>query len=82
MNRKGKAETVRVMGIKWIWNYTARKWIGGSTVGEWLLWYDGKRWQLQSPKGTIYTFLKQHRYEAMVQAGYTIASVERYLAGR
>jgi hypothetical protein len=82
MNRKGKAETVRVMGIKWVWNYTARKWVGKSAVGEWSLWYDGTRWQLTSPNGAIYTFLRQHRYDAMVQAGYTIASVERYMAGR
>jgi len=82
MRRNSKAETVRVMGIRWAWDYQARKWVGGSTVGVWSLWYDGTRWQLQSPNGTIYTFLKQHRYEAMVQAGYTIASVERYLAGR
>jgi len=82
MNRKGKAETVRVMGIKWVWNYTARKWVGKSAVGEWSLRYDGTRWNLTSPNGAIYTFLRQHRYEAMVQAGYTIAGVERYLAGR
>jgi len=82
MNRKGKAGVERVMGIKWVWDYTARQWKGKSTVGMWSLWYDGTRWNLASPNGAIYTFLRQHRYEAMVQAGYTIASVERYTAGR
>jgi hypothetical protein len=82
MNRKSKADTVRVMGLKWIWNYTDRRWVADSTIGKWSLWYDGTRWKLESPNGAIYTFLRQHRYEAMVQAGYTIANVKRYMAGR
>jgi hypothetical protein len=82
MKRKGRADVARVFGIKWIWNYQARKWIGDSEVGKWSLWYDGSEWKLESPGGTIHTFLRQNRYEAMVQAGYIIASVERCRAGR
>jgi len=82
MKGKAKAETVRVMGIRWIWNYAARKWIGSTSVGDWSLWYDGKRWSLESPGGAIYTLLKQHRYDAMVQAGYKIAEIERWLQAR
>jgi hypothetical protein len=79
MSGSGKAEMVRVMGIKWIWNYKRRRWVGKSAAGEWSLWYDGARWSLESPSGAIYALSKQHKYSAMVQSGYKIAEIERWL---
>ena len=79
MNGKYKAETVRVMGIKWIWNYTDRKWTSQTAAGKWSLWWNGRAWLLESPRNAIYTLVKQHRYNAMVTAGYKIAEIERWL---
>jgi hypothetical protein len=79
MKRQCKAETVRVMGVRWVWDYTARRWQWNSHMGQWQLWYDGKQWCLKSPRDAIYTIPKQHRYEAMVTAGYKIAEIERWL---
>ena len=79
MKRSGKAEVVRVMGIRWVWDYASRRWRWDSRLGQWQLWYDGKQWCLQSPQGAIYTLLRQHRDEAMVQAGYKIAEIERWI---
>jgi hypothetical protein len=82
MKRKLRAEVARAMGLKWEWDYKARRWKCNSTVGVWELWYQDTHWVLVSPGGAIYTLEKQHRYDAMVQAGRKIAEVERYLAGR
>jgi hypothetical protein len=80
MNGARKAETVRVMGIKWVWNYADRRWTSETTVGKWSLWWNGRAWLLESPGGATYTMVKQHRYHAMVNAGYKIAEIERWLA--
>jgi hypothetical protein len=82
MKRNGKADRARVMGIRWIWDYRARKWVGGSLIGAWHLWQHDGKWLLASPEGTIYTLDKRDRLAAMVQAGFRIAEVEAYLAGR
>jgi hypothetical protein len=82
MKRKGKAETVRVMGFKWQWDYAARQWKCSGNTGEWQLWYHETQWLLMSPGGVIYTLLRQHRYDAMVTAGFKIVEIERWLAGR
>jgi hypothetical protein len=82
MNRNGRADRARVMGIRWIWNYRARKWVGNSLVGSWYLWLHDGKWLLASPEGAIYTLDKRERLAAMVQAGFKIAEVERDLAGR
>lgn len=82
MKRKDKAGIARVMGIKWVWDYKARKWKADSLVGTWHMWFDGQKWFLVSPTGTIYTLHNKSRCEAMTQAVFKIAEVERYLAGR
>jgi len=82
MRCKGRADRTRVMGIRWIWDYRARKWIGDSLVGKWYLWYHDKKFLLTSPSGAVYTLDKQNREAAMTQAGFKIAEVEAYLAGR
>jgi hypothetical protein len=82
MNRKDKADRARVMGVKWEWNYKARKWVSKSTVGEWLLWRHNAKWLLASPSGVVYMLHDQSRYAAMVKAGYKIAEVERWHTGR
>jgi hypothetical protein len=82
MNRKGKADTARVMGIRWVWDYQARKWVGNSLIGAWHLWQQDQKWLLVSPTGTIYTLDKRDRYAAMVQAGFKIAEIEADVAGR
>jgi hypothetical protein len=70
------------MGIRWVWDYQARKWVGNSLIGVWHLWQHDGKWLLASPEGAIYTLDKRDRLSAMAQAGFKIAEVERYLAGR
>jgi len=82
MKRNGRADRAWVMGIRWIWDYRARKWVGNSLVGSWYLWQHDGKWVLASPDGTIYTLDKRDKQAAMVQAGFKIAEVEAYLAGR
>jgi len=82
MNRNSRGDRARVMGIRWIWDYRARKWSGNSLIGVWHLWQHDGKWLLASPEGAIYTVDKRDRLAAMVQAGFKIAEVERYIAGR
>jgi hypothetical protein len=82
MKRNSSADRVWVMGIQWKWDYKARKWAGDSLVGVWRLWRADRNWMLASPTGAMYTLDKKDRNAAMVQAGFKIAEVEAYLAGR
>jgi len=52
------------MGIRWIWDYRARKWVGHSLVGDWHLWQHDQKWLLVSPTGTVYTLEKRDRLAA------------------
>jgi len=78
MKRQAKADVARVMGIRWIWNYTARCWIWEGPAGNWQLCVGKREWLLRSPQGVTYTLPAQRRYEAMVMAGYKIAEIERW----